>query len=452
MKFEFTPDQSIAKDTIKDFILGSPKTFEDYFITLSGYAGTGKTTIMNSIIKEIKNRKKIVVSAPTHTAKEVIGEITNQNAETIQALLGLRPNVELEGFNPNKPVFEVKAEERIQFYDVVIIDEASMLNSAAVALIEEKAIQHKVKVIYMGDKYQLPPVGETISKVFKLKNVVNLETIVRQSNSNPNLKLIELARNDVRDGTDLCIPYLRNIVQDMNGEEGFKLLNKDNYYQSLLELYYDSEYAENPKLVKTLCWTNNAVTSINRYLRSNIIKSDELVAVGDILTGYKTITKEIPAPPFYLSIVRNSVDYIVKKVERIDRTIMGCTLSFYAVTVKDSATTMYILHRDSYADFIKEIADRAERGNLFRQWKQYYDFKNEILLMETIQYGPNIRDKCDKDIDYGYAITVHKSQGSTYTNVGVTLTDILKNRTPPERRKLIYVALSRTSKLNLAYA
>jgi len=451
MTFQFTPDQDSAKKTITDFILGTPKTFEDYFITLSGYAGTGKTTIMNSIIKEIKNRKKIVVSAPTHTAKEVIGEITNQNAETIQALLGLRPNIELEGFNPNKPVFEVKAEERIQFYDVVIIDEASMLNEAAVSLIEEKAILHKVKVVYMGDKYQLPPVGETISKVFKLKNVVSLETIVRQSNSNPNLKLIELSRNDVRDGTDLCIPYLKQVICDMNNEEGFKLLDKDAYYKRLLECYYDSEYAENPKLVKTLCWTNNAVTAINNYLRNNIIDSKELVAKGDILTGYKTITKEIPTPPFYLPIVKNSVDYIVKDVYIIERTIMGCTLKFYAVSVKDSTSTMYILHRDSYIDFATELEARLQRGKDFRQWKQYYDFKNEIVCMEPIHnmFGVKL---CDKDIDYGYAITVHKSQGSTYTNVGVTLTDILKNICKSERRKLIYVALSRTSKMNLLYA
>ena len=451
MSFQFTPDQEIAVKTITDFVLEPANKSEDYFITLAGYAGTGKTTIMNHIIKQIKSRKKIVVSAPTHTAKEVIGEITKQNAETIQALLGLRPNTELEGFNPNKPVFDVRAEERIQFYDVVIIDEASMLNTEAVKLIQDKAIAHRTKIIFMGDKYQLPPVGETLSKVFKLKNVVTLETIVRQSDSNPNVKLIELARNDVRDGTDLCIPYIKQIVCDMNEDEGFKLLDKDAYYEALLERYYDSEYQHNSKLIKTLCWTNNAVTAINNYVRNKVINSNELIAKGDVLTGYKTISKEITTPPFYVAVVKNSIDYIVTDVEIISRTIMGCTLKFYAVKTKDNNHTIYVLHKDSYMDFQHKLEELQINGNLYRQWKKYYEFKNEIVVM-TPFYDSAGKKMCDKDMDYGYAITVHKSQGSTYSQVGVTLTDILKNRTASERRKLIYVAVSRTSKLNLLYA
>ena len=451
MSFQFTPDQEEAVTTIKDFLLKPAVKADDYFITLSGYAGTGKSTIMNYVIKEIKSRKKVVVSAPTHTAKEVIGDITKQNAETIQALLGLRPNTELEGFNPNKPVFDVKAEERIQFYDVVIIDEASMLNTEAVKLIQEKAISHRTKIVFMGDKYQLPPVGETLSKVFKLPNVVTLETIVRQSDSNPNVKLIELARNDVRDGTDLCIPYLKQVVCDMNGEEGFKLLSKDNYYESLLEHYYDSEYHEDSKIIKTICWTNNAVSAINHYVRNKVINSPELIAVGDVLTGYKTISKELTVPPFYVATVKNSIDYIVTDVEIISKTIMGCTLKFYAVSTKGNSHIIYVLHPDSYSTFQAELEDRHIKGSMFRQWKQYYDFKNEIVCMIPF-FDSTGKKLCDKDMDYGYAITVHKSQGSTYRNVGVTLTDILKNRTPSERRKLIYVAVSRTSKLNLLYA
>lgn len=450
-EFVLTPDQENAKSVIKAFVLNEARVPDDYFITLAGYAGTGKTTVINSIIPEIKHGRKIVVSAPTHKAKEVIGKITKQNAETIQALLGLRPNIELTDFDPNKPVFEVKAEERIQYYDIMIIDESSMIPKDAVDLIIDKAIEHRVKVIFMGDEYQLPPVGETLGKVFKMPNIVRLDTIVRQSNSNPNQKLIELARNDVRDGTDTCLPYLRSIKADQNHGEGFSLLGKDQFYNDILEGYFDSEYVENPDKAKTIAWTNVAVTHINKYIRAHIIKSKEQVAVGDILMGYNTITKEIQAPPYYIPIVKNSADYTVTRVDIVEQTTMGVTLKGYRVETKEGQTPLFILHRDSYPLFIEEYNDRLEKGKSFKQWKSFYAFKEQIICIENIvnEFGKLV---CKKDIDYAYAITVHKSQGSTYENVGVVITDILKNRIASERRKLLYVALSRTSKINLLYA
>lgn len=146
-----TKDQSKAKEILVKFLEAKPQNNEDYFYTLAGFAGTGKSTLMNIILKCLKSNVKVVVSAPTHTAKEVIAGFTNRNAETIQALLGLRPNLDLEEFDPNKPAFSVIAKERIQFYNVLIIDEASMLNKAMVKLIRTKAIENKVKVIFMGE-------------------------------------------------------------------------------------------------------------------------------------------------------------------------------------------------------------------------------------------------------------------------------------------------------------
>lgn len=446
-----TPDQQVAANTIQSWAENRIfKGEDDYFITLSGYAGTGKTTVMNIILQNLRH-KKVVVSAPTHKAKKVIAKSTNRPAETIQKLLGLRPNVEIEDFNPNKPIFMQLAEETIQYYQILVIDEASMLNSAIIDLIYEKAVKHKVKVIFMGDKYQLPPVNEKISKVFLLTNIVNLETIVRQSNSNPNQKLIEIARNDVRDETDNIMQYITDIKIDINEDEGFKRLEKTEFYNATVEKYYDAEYNQNPDIVKTIAWTNKTVKVLNRYIRSKIIESNELIEVGDILMGYKSITKEIKTPPYYIPIIENSADYIVTQVRIIDNVILGVKLKGYSVEFKDCSLPVFILHPDSYEDFIKEYNTRLNIGKTQRRWKQFYDFKDPICLFEDIidEHGSLV---ASKDLDYGYAITVHKSQGSTYENVSILLSDLLKNRTASERRKLIYVALSRTSKLNIIYA
>jgi replication-associated recombination protein RarA len=104
-----------AIDYMSNFIEKNPAKDDDYFMTLVGFAGTGKSTITQAIVNKYKFKKKIVVSAPTHPAKEIIGDITKQNSETIQALLGLRPDVDMDRFNPNKPVFGFKAEQKIIF-------------------------------------------------------------------------------------------------------------------------------------------------------------------------------------------------------------------------------------------------------------------------------------------------------------------------------------------------
>lgn len=450
MEIILTDDQDEAVKFITAFVnKPAVNLVDDLFAVLSGFAGTGKTTVMNTIIKKIKH-KDIVVSAPTHTAKEVIAGMTKQSAETIQALLGLRPNVDLAEFNPNKPQFAVIAKEKISNYQVLIIDESSMINKYMFQLIVDKAIQFKVKVIFMGDVFQLPPINESMSDAFKLKNKVDLTTIIRQSNTNPNQKLIELARNDVRDNSVTFAPYLNQIKADINGDEGFMLLKKEDFYPKIMEYYYDSEYKHNINLIKTLCWTNEAVTAINNYVRHNLIKSNEQIAVGDVMTGYKTVTEELKIHPFYINYVKNSVDYLVESVEIVSKDVTGVLLKGYQVKLSGEENEIFILHRDSYLDFAQEYKYRESMGKVNRSWKPFYNFKNKVIIMETILLdGVKV---CDKDIGYGYAITVHKSQGSTYDNVAVVLTDINKNRNKTEARKLTYVAVSRTSKMNICLA
>ena len=124
---------------------------DDSIFTLSGAAGTGKTTVVQEIINMFKNKYKIIVSAPTHKAKEVIGEITKLRAETIHSLLGLRPNIDLETFDPNNPTYQQLVEERISSADVHIIDECSMINKELFKMLIKKANLYKKRIIFIGE-------------------------------------------------------------------------------------------------------------------------------------------------------------------------------------------------------------------------------------------------------------------------------------------------------------
>ena len=112
------------------------------FLTVSGSAGSGKTTVSQEILKGFNN---VVVTAPTHKAKTVIAKSTGYPAQTIHKIVGLKPNVELEGFEQNNVLFDLLGKNMLEEYEIVLLDEASMLNSALVNLLKEKAIEHGIK-------------------------------------------------------------------------------------------------------------------------------------------------------------------------------------------------------------------------------------------------------------------------------------------------------------------
>jgi exodeoxyribonuclease-5 len=97
-------------------------------------------------------------------------------------------------------------------------------------------------------------------------------------------------------------------------------------------------------------------------------------------------------------------------------------------------------------DFFRDMGKSNKK-----MWKKYYEFRRSNLLMRTIdkyadgQYRSS-SDIIVKDIDYGYFLTIHKSQGSTYKHTMVMENDLNLNRNIIERNKLRYVAFSRPEK------
>lgn len=451
----FTNGQLNAIEVVGNFINSPYKLGTNDIITLTGPAGSGKTTVVKEIIKKSTIRS-VAVSAPTHQAKTVINRITGYPGETIQALLGLRPNMNMEEFDPTNVLFLPEGQERISKYGLVIIDECSMIGDYIDKLIYKLSKEYKVKILFIGDRYQLPPVEKNktdfkISPTFTKYPQVELTEIVRQADSNPVNELIYMATQDVINGTDKFLPHVLKIQDTFNDVgEGYLLRKGPDYIKEILTHYRSPEAHADPYDTKLLAFDNITVGIVNKFLRAQLTKSTELVAPGDLIKGYNTVGDELDTPPYYSSHIRNSEDYIIKDVQIKQVKVLKAMYTVYECTVVGSGQVLTILHPDSKAEFEMELVQRHNNGVQFRSWRPFYDFKNKLLVNYEVFNSYN--DKvCKKDFDYGYCQTTHKSQGSTYNNVGLYIPSFRTCYHPFTRRSLLYVATSRTSKTLLFY-
>jgi exodeoxyribonuclease-5 len=194
----------------------------------------------------------------------------------------------------------------------------------------------------------------------------------------------------------------------------------------------------------------------NNVIRKQLFPDEEdIVCVGDVLMGYRTISNEKQT----VNIIENSMDYRV--VGKSDAFTNSYGIEGYLVNLREDLAfgkykfqDVFIvntndhenLHR--YAELHDFFRDMGKANK--REWKKYYAFRRSNVLMKVIEKHKNglYRDKEDiiaKDMDYGYTITSHKSQGSTYSHVFVLEEDINDNWVIEERNQIKYVALTRPS-------
>lgn len=446
----FNSEQYEAINRIREWL----KNKKSKFFTLSGFAGVGKSTCIKKIVDEYNYG--ICVSAPTHKACKVISKFTGKLSQTLHSLLGLRPDLEISCFNPNEPSFAPIALPRIGDYSLCIIDECSMINLELFNLIIEQLNNTKTKVLFMGDRAQLPPINQTISPVFISEDIekFHLSKVERQKDDNPLLFLYDNLRNNLN---DISGNFERKSNINENGDGVIFTIDKKEFRNLVLENFKSEEYKKNSDYVKGLAWKNKTVMASNKIIRNELFGKDaDIIEVDDIITGYRTIMND----RLNIIIIQNSADYkIVEKSALIENSygIQG-----FEVKIREEIDNkqyrfqdIFIIDANNYTnlhlygqmhDFFRDQAKSNKK-----LWNKYYEFRRNNILMKDIeiyingQYRSNY-DIIKKDIDYAYFITTHKAQGSTYDKVFINECDINLNPDVVERNKLRYVALSRPSK------
>lgn len=464
----FTKDQQVAVDALIEFIR-SPWDSNKFKRGLSGPAGTGKTFVIKYIINNCGLSHSVVgLAAPTHKACRVLRESTGLSASTVQSDLGLRLNVSSDNFDVNNPPFDPMGRIKVGEYSLYIVDEASMINKSLKYLIEKECKENHCKLIYVGDEYQLAPVGELYSSAFKGLPIYKLTQIVRQGDDNPISPLLDMLRNDIKNNTFTFLNYItKNTTAYNDGlTKGYEVINEKYFPDIVKEQYSTDEFTSNIDLIKTIGYTNICVNSWNRFIRNEIIQDAEkfVITKNDLITSYTTIVNE-----FNEAIIKNSEEYIIKDIVNYHHNkwdIEGFLVTFTAIHGGDNSTPIFVVnHHDgfSYKMYYKicmeliNAAKNASKAIRSSKWKKYYEFKNNVLLLTNIG-DVNGKILIGRDLDYGFSLTSHKSQGSTYDNVFVDVNDIVYDKylqpyaNAEEINRRLYVACSRAkNKLYLKY-
>ena len=379
---------------------------------LVGYAGTGKSTTSKTILNLLNTRyddKEIMTCALSGIASQRISDTTGYESATIQSLL-------------------LKHEDEFP-YSVVLIDEASMINSTLFAKVLSK-IKRDATLIVVGDDAQLPPIGagNVLSDMLTLDFVpiVKLTQIFRQSAD----QAITFIANDIRKG---IIPQYREHYEDFE----FRDVSIENYYalknqlsqKELQELREDNSTQIVTQIV------HRAVESIEkaRYrLKNKLIK--EYLNYFQVITPMKGST-----------LGSNNLNKVLQEyfnpnpLKCIKRGELEFRLMDKVIHTKNENMTSWS------GDGFKEGEDASTRrifngmsGLLFKidedEEQLFVFYPNEDVVV-VYEY-----EELKSHLMLSYALTIHKVQGMEYDIVVIPMSFshyIMHNT------KLIYTAITR---------
>ncbi len=433
-------DQAKVLEELKTFYNDSPT---NHMALLEGAAGTGKTFTVTEFIKFVNDRNaftSVAMVAPTWKAVKVIKEMCPPllrdgiTFTSLHSLLGMEHRITKDG--KEEFVRNSKKPSKLPLYDLVIVDEASMVADQLFKEMESQNFRG-VKILFVGDSNQINPVNHSHSipmlekerETYKILHF-QLTKIVRQAEGNP---IIGVSRSILDKSFSMSIGE-KNMVDST----GVVMLNRGdaNTLGKLFTHYFCSEeFDKNANHCKILAWRNATVDHYNK-----IIRKMKYGTAGKIVLNEKLIVDKPIKDEMGLVLFNTNEDLVVLDVEVKEKTLYGEKYKIYSANVigdEDKAHVIHILHERSEKTYMKkqeELAHAAKNetniSTRVSKWKTFFAFTENFA-----------------QVNYNYGITTHCSQGSTYTNCFVDFSDIGLNRKEEERNRILYTAFTRSREM-----
>lgn len=432
------------------------------YYVIEGKAGTGKTTIAKEILKEFED-EQIYVAAVSHKAKGVIknsfGEDTRgKKFFSIAGLLGMK------GINDNDTqTTKFQVGLKVPLLDnppaLLVIDEASMITEDVLKKIIDinSSLSRPFQMLFLGDIGQIQPIRDEQSEfyrthkdllnkksdIFNSKHKSKLITRVRQGEANPILPYADYFwENSQKENPELN-PTQHIVRNNQITDKGSLLFSnsESEVLNSVIKAVKNAVEKGLTNHVKIVTYHVNEKTELNQKIHEALFGKDSDYSKGDML-----ILNSPYDLPDVNATMENSSEIQIKSIQDTDVDEFGVHTLYletngtaYTRTGNEQKDcVIQVVSRNDiglYNQKLQELASYAKRQTnraLKKQaWSDFWEYKGRYA-----------------DVDFGYAITAHKSQGSTYDIVVVDEKDIMGTTATSnqEKSELIYTALTRPRK------
>lgn len=441
-KIVLEKDQQDIFDAIISNVKAAHRHSDMYVGVIKGYAGVGKTTLVTQLVSRLSQSYKIAMTSPTHKANRVmtsmIDKIENKSSyievRTIHSFLGLKM-----GYEKSKKVLKSDPYSRRNLLevDILIVDEASMVSDELLHYLNKQAAEQvKVAIIFVGDPCQLPPVEDTkekgmyvsvISKSFEAGEVHELLTVRRQAEGSKITQLSVLIRQCIGTRND----PMTHLYNAQECDEISKYGDFEEYLLSAI-MKFQSESLEELMMkiddYRCIAYTNKMVHQTNMFIRGCLFPDVE----EDLFVGEPIVIEESNV-----------------KCQLHVQTVIQCNSTLRRTTFRD--VPCWAMQVENQEIFMLTPADipafeaykqnmieaitfkRMDANGRYVNWATFHNFIESFVM-----------------VNYPYANTVHKSQGSTYKELWFDTRYLNYVDNIDDKSRIAYTGITRPSeRLNL---
>lgn len=417
---------------------------EDIFI-LNGYAGTGKTTMINALIKTLSQHKiQSVLMAPTGRAAKVISKYTGHSAYTIHKKI-YRQKSSSDGFGK----FELN--KNLYSNTLFIVDEASMIGNDSYEtaffgsgkllddLIEFVYTGNHCRLILIGDEAQLPPVGLDSSPALNLSILENyglkalnisLEDIIRQSTTSGILMNANRIRAMQTENTSDLLTINYWDFDDVNRISGEELIDEiDQSYRSV---------GINDTII--VCRSNKRANQYNQGIRNRILFREEEIAAGDLLMVVKNNYFWFEESEEINFIANGDLIEILRIYDYED--LYGFRFANITARFIDYDTEIDLkIILDTLSIESASLSAEQNKELFFAISEDYSEF-NKKKRIKKVKEDPYFNAL---QVKFAYAITCHKAQGGQWKHVYIDQGWLPNDSINTDYYRWLYTAFTRAS-------
>jgi len=439
-----TDDQSAALKKIAGYICDNNN---DVIFLMTGYAGTGKTSVISSVVKTLDLlRMRSVLLAPTGRAAKVLSSYSGNQAFTIHKKI-YRQRSSKDGFGT------FSLDRNLHKDTFFIVDEASMVsNSSSDAslfgsgrvlddLIEYVYSGIDCKLILVGDTAQLPPVGSDVSPALDQSALgsygfglisCELKQVVRQSESsgvlmNATRVRLQVAEKSLVHPSLDCINF--NDTRRITGEE---LIDE-------ISTAYGTCGMDGTIIVVN---SNKQANRYNQGIRNRIFFREEEISTGDMVmvvkNNYFLLNEEEEGAGFIANGDIAEVKKIKRYEERYGFRFADMVLKFTDYDLElESKVMMDVLNLDTPA------LPAEKNKELFQSvLADYFHIKSRRQQYDAVKKDPYFNAL---QIKFSYAVTCHKAQGGQWERVFIDQGMFNRNPISIDYLRWFYTALTRST-------